>query len=120
MAFAPLHKRAFGLAVGLTMGSALFLATAYCVLRPGFPGHVLFLENYFPGYAVSWGGALVGFLWATFSFSVAGWFMGFALRVIPMNLLYYLVGVLAVVIALGFHVVAPRRKLRVDVGRTPG
>lgn len=77
LAFAPLHKLAFGLAVGVTMGATLFLATAYCILRGGYPSFMDLIANYFPGYAVTWTGAVIGFAWATFAFSVAGWFCAY-------------------------------------------
>lgn len=77
LAFRPLHKRAFGLAVGLTAGLALFLVTVYALLIPGRPGILDLVNNFFPGYTVSWTGAIVGFLWATFAFFVGGWFIAF-------------------------------------------
>ena len=77
LAFAPLHKRAFGMAIGLTAGAGLFLMTAYSVLVPGYPDFMDLLGNYFPGYTVSWPGAFIGFGWAAFSFFVAGWFCAF-------------------------------------------
>ena len=77
LAFRPLHKRAFGMAVGLTAGACVFLATAYTLLVPGHPGFLGLLGNYFPGYSVTWTGAFVGFLWASFAFFVAGWFSAF-------------------------------------------
>lgn len=77
LAFRPLHKRAFGMAVGLTLGSCVALLTVFAVLVPGRPGILDLLASYFPGYSVTWGGALVGFLWAFFAFFVAGWFAAF-------------------------------------------
>ena len=77
LAFAPLHKSAFGAAVGLTVGAVVFLATAYATIRSGFPDLMYLLANYFPGYTVSWLGAVIGFAWATFAFFVAGWFLAF-------------------------------------------
>jgi hypothetical protein len=77
LAFRPLHKRAFGLAVGVTLGGCVFLVTVYALLVPGNPGLLELLANFFPGYSVSWQGAFIGFLWATFAFFVAGWFAAF-------------------------------------------
>lgn len=77
LAFAPLHKRAFGMAVGIAAGSLVFLATAFTVLFvPGDPGLYL-LGEYFYGYTVSWEGAFVGLFWGGFSGFVAGWFAAF-------------------------------------------
>lgn len=77
LAFAPLHKRAFGMAVGLTFGSLVFLVTVVAILRPGYPELVPLMSQYFYGYSVSWIGAVVGFAWAWFAFFVAGWFTAF-------------------------------------------
>ena len=77
LAFSPLHKRAFGMAVGLTMGTLVMLVTVVAVLRPGYPVFVPLLSEYFYGYSVSWIGALIGFFWAGFAFFVAGWFAAF-------------------------------------------
>lgn len=87
MAFAPLHKRAFGMAVGLTMGAGVFLVTVVSVLRGGYPEFVPLMAHYFYGYTVSWRGAFVGFAWASMAFFVAGWFTAFLRNlVIAVNL----------------------------------
>ena len=77
LAFAPLHKRAFGTAVGLVIGTALLLVTAYATVVPDPPRFLYLLSNYFPGYTVSWTGALIGAAQAAFAFFVAGWFAAF-------------------------------------------
>jgi hypothetical protein len=77
LVFAPLHKRAFGTAVGLVIGSAILLVTVYSLVRSGAPPFVYLLANYFPGYSISWAGALIGFAWGVFAFFVAGWFTAF-------------------------------------------
>ncbi len=77
MAFVPLHKRAFGMAVGLTLGGLVFLSTVMAVLRAGYPEFMPLWSNYFYGYTVSWWGAFVGFAWAFLAFFVAGWFTAF-------------------------------------------
>jgi hypothetical protein len=76
-AFRPLHKRAFGMAVGVTLGGCVLLVTVYALVVPGHPGLLELLANFFPGYSVSWEGALIGFAWATFAFFIAGWFAAF-------------------------------------------
>jgi hypothetical protein len=78
LAFAPLHKRAFGMAVGAASGVAFFLLTAVYLLRP--PAHPIPLQligEYFYGYTVSWKGALVGLLWGSAVGFIAGWFIAF-------------------------------------------
>lgn len=77
LAFLPLHKRAFGMAVGVTAGVSLFAVTVYAILRQSPPDALYLVANYFPGYTVSWVGALIGLAWATFAFFVAGWFSAF-------------------------------------------
>lgn len=76
LAFAPLHKRAFGVAVGLTFGLVVFLLTAIVVLRAGEPApDIGLLAQYFAGYDVSWRGAVIGAFWAGLAGFTAGWFL---------------------------------------------
>ena len=78
LAFAPLHKRAFGMAIGLAFGSLIFAATIVQLLRAPGEGFVLWLlANYFAGYSVTWAGAVVGFGWGFLSGFVVGWFVAF-------------------------------------------
>ncbi len=60
-----LNERAWGIAVGLLLGGGLFVATAVLVLRGGIyvGAHLGLLSVYFPGYHVSWLGAVVGFVY---------------------------------------------------------
>ena len=79
LAFAPLHKRAFGIAIGLALGLSVFLATAMFILRAPDQGVGLaLLSQYFKGYTVSWTGALVGFFWGFLVGFVGGWFVAFS------------------------------------------
>lgn len=78
LAFAPLHKRAFGMAIGTACGLTIFLFTAVYLLRE--PEHgvgLALLSQYFKGYSVSWPGALVGFFWGFVVGFVGGWFVAF-------------------------------------------
>ncbi len=78
LAFAPLHKRAFGTAIGLTLGLMLFLATVVAVLHGDIPGENLWLlKQYFYGYSVTWAGAFIGLGWGLIVGFVAGWFFAF-------------------------------------------
>ncbi|MEP6571594.1 MAG: hypothetical protein ABJD11_02830 [Gemmatimonadota bacterium] len=78
LAFAPLHKRAFGIAIGLATGLVIFFATIIYLLRGPFRGENLWLlRSYFYGYSVSWEGAFVGLAWGCFVGFVAGWFIAF-------------------------------------------
>jgi hypothetical protein len=78
LAFAPLDKRAFGVAIGTALGLTIFLLTAVYLMRT--PDHgvgLALLAQYFKGYSVSWGGALIGFLWGLLVGFVGGWFVAF-------------------------------------------
>lgn len=76
--FLPIHKRAFGMAVGIVLGTLVAALTVAATVLPGertWP--LILLSQYFAGYSVSWPGALVGFLWGGFVGFVAGWFAAF-------------------------------------------
>jgi len=79
LAFAPVDKRAFGVAVGIALALAIFMATlASMMLNPEGHFHLGLLGQYFAGYSVSWIGALIGAGWGLFVGFVAGWFAAFA------------------------------------------
>ena len=65
-AFARLHGRAWGIALGLCGGLGLLLATWALVLRGGehVGAHLRLLSIFFPGYSVTIGGGLIGFAYA--------------------------------------------------------
>jgi hypothetical protein len=77
-AFAPLHKSAFGVAVGAAAALTLALVTVVGVLR-GAPADspLVLLDEYFAGYSISLIGAAVGAVWAFATGFVAGWFIAF-------------------------------------------
>jgi hypothetical protein len=78
LAFAPLHKAAFGAAVGTACALVVFSVTLLSLIRDPaqqFPLHLF--RQYFAGYSVSWAGALIGALWAGFTGFVFGWFVAF-------------------------------------------
>jgi len=77
LAFAPLHKRAFGLAIGIVAGVLLFVVTVYQILVPPEGGSTALLSQYFQGYAVSWKGAFIGMAWGFGVGFVMGWFVAF-------------------------------------------
>lgn len=90
LAFAPLHKRALGTAVGVVAGGGVLLLTlVHVVLRPE-PGITLsLLGQYFQGYAVSLPGAAVGAGWGFVVGFVAGWFAAFCRNLVLAVLLLY-------------------------------
>jgi hypothetical protein len=78
LAFAPLHKAAFGVATGVAGALVMALLTLGALLseRAGeFPLHLL--GQYFAGYSVSLKGALVGAGWGFVVAFVGGWFVAF-------------------------------------------
>lgn len=87
-AFAPLHKRRFGIAVGVATGTLILLLTVVDLLVEGggVPTDPTFtldlLGAYFAGYSVTWMGALVGFGWGFLVGAVAGWFLAFIRNVV--------------------------------------
>ena len=61
-----LNARAWGIAVGMLFGSALFLGTIVLVMRggPRVGPHLGMLWVFLPGYRVTFGGAFIGFGYA--------------------------------------------------------
>lgn len=69
-----LNARAWGIATGLLLGLGLFLATVILVIKggPNAGQHLRLIRVFFPGYSVTWGGAVIGFVYAF----VAGYALG--------------------------------------------
>jgi len=75
---APIARRAFGVAIGTACGLGIFLLTAADLLRRPEPGlNLELLGHYFPGYSLSWAGAVAGLAWAFGVGFCAGWFLAF-------------------------------------------
>jgi hypothetical protein len=79
-AFARLDRRAFALASALVFGAGIAVLTATIVLKGAAPGtavgpNLAHLAFYFPGYTVSYAGALIGAAYA----GAAGAAWGFVL-----------------------------------------
>ncbi len=74
-AVARLRAGVMAVVVGLFCGTGLLLATVWLLLRggPNVGLHLNLLGNYFPGYSVTWSGAVVGFLWGAALGAAAGW-----------------------------------------------
>lgn len=77
LAFAPVHKRAFGIAIGLVLGVLLFIVTAFQVIFPPEDFNTALLRHYFAGYSLSWKGAFIGLAWGFLVGFVMGWFVAF-------------------------------------------
>lgn len=78
LAFAPLHKRAFGIAVGTACGLVVAVATiAHLIRDPQEGPNIHLLAQYFYGYRVSPAGVVIGALWGFAVGFIAGWFVAF-------------------------------------------
>ena len=87
--FAPLVKRAMGIAIGSVFGGAIFLLTLlHVALAAGgvteaagetvASGQWLWLlSQYFRGYEPGLGGAFLGLFWGFWTGFVMGWFLAF-------------------------------------------
>ena len=78
LAFAPVHKLALGVAVGLVVGLLVFALTAFhLILQPQNSIQLGLLAQYFYGYDLSWQGAAIGLAWGFLTGFVTGWFLAF-------------------------------------------
>jgi hypothetical protein len=89
LAFAPVHKRAFGMAAGAANAMLAFGVTAIYLLRRPDPGFNLgLLGEFFYGYTVSWRGAFVGAAWSFVAGFAAGWFFAFCRNLVLATYLF--------------------------------
>lgn len=78
LAFAPMHKRAFGVATGVAAALLVGVLTVLVLVLPSARAFPLgLLGEYFTGYTVSWSGVFVGAVWGFVVGFVAGWFAAF-------------------------------------------
>lgn len=78
LAFASLHKRAFGVAIGTAGALAILAVTLADVAFDATRRFPLgLLSNYFHGYDVTVPGALIGAAWLFAVGFVGGWFVAF-------------------------------------------
>lgn len=78
LAFAPVHKLALGIAVGMVAALVMVGVTAFQIVAAPPDGPELsLLAQYFYGYSVSWPGAAIGAFWGFLTGFVAGWFVAF-------------------------------------------
>lgn len=77
-AVARLKAGILGVVFGLIFGVGLFAMTAILLIEngPNTGYHLCLLGNYFIGYAVTWQGAFIGFLWAFAVGAMVGWSIG--------------------------------------------
>jgi hypothetical protein len=65
-------------AVGTTSALGSFIITMVDLLRRPKPGiNLELLGQFFPGYHVSWSGAVIGAMWAFAAGYTAGWLLAF-------------------------------------------
>jgi hypothetical protein len=78
LAFAPLHKRCFGIAFGVCLAALTALATTVHLLRsPDEDYPLILLAQYFRGYEVGPLGVLIGAGWSFVVGFTLGWFFAF-------------------------------------------
>lgn len=83
LAFAPIHKRAFGIAVGCAVSLLMGALTLFhLVFDPENAPNLPLLANYFYGYRVTWAGLVVGMFWGFVVGFVGGWFVAFCRNVV--------------------------------------
>jgi len=76
-AFAPVHKRALGVAVGLTVGLVVMAVTMFHLIAQPADVPIHLIAQYFYGYDTTWRGMFVGGWWGFVAGFVAGWFLAF-------------------------------------------
>jgi len=77
-AFAPLHKRAFGAAVGVAGALLMAMITVAGIVLPDAGQVPLYLlGQYFQGDSVTWPGVVIGAAWGFAVAFIAGWFAAF-------------------------------------------
>jgi len=70
-----LRSRVMALVFSMVGGAGLFLTTVWHVIGKGDrkAPNIALLNNYFPGYTVSWTGALLGLVYGAVTGAVIGW-----------------------------------------------
>lgn len=83
-ATAKLRASIMSLTFGLAGGTGLMLATVWLLLQGGdtIGPHLGLLSNYFPGYSVTWPGALLGFVYGAFVGAFSGWSLAWLYNVL--------------------------------------
>jgi len=71
-----LDKVALGLALGMVWGLWVLLMTVWLVVSGWQGEHLGLLALCFPGYSVSWFGAVVGLVYGFIDGLVCGWLVG--------------------------------------------
>jgi hypothetical protein len=75
--FAPLDKRAFGVALGVAGALVIAGITVLDLLVAKRWEGMILLDQYFAGYRVSWTGAVIGGVWGFAVGFCCGWLLAF-------------------------------------------
>jgi len=70
-----IDNRVSGVVVGLIVGSGIFVATLWLVLKggPNVGQHLSLLNQFFPGYSVTYTGTILGFIYGFALGYLLGW-----------------------------------------------
>ena len=70
-----LRSRVMAMVFGVVGGTGLFVATVWLLVRRGVDVgvHLELMNNFFPGYSVTWTGAFIGFFYGALSGAIIGW-----------------------------------------------
>jgi hypothetical protein len=90
LAFAPMHKRIFGMATGIAAAITIALGTVVGIVRAPTDTGLYLLSAYFRGYEVTWAGMFIGAAWAGVAGFVAGWFLAFMRNFVLATWLLYI------------------------------
>ena len=77
MVVARLRASIMAVALGMAGGTTLFLVTVWLLVQGGEPvgPHLSLLNNFFPGYSVTWIGAPIGFFYGAVVGALSGWIL---------------------------------------------
>jgi hypothetical protein len=83
-AVARLRAGIMAIVFGMVGGVGLFLATIWLVIRggPNVGKHLGLLVNYFPGYSVTWKGAVIGIVYGTLIGALVGWLVSWVYNLV--------------------------------------
>jgi hypothetical protein len=78
-AVAKIQASVLAFVVAVISGLTIFLATVWLLIKggPNVGQHLQLLEQYFPGYKVTWIGSFIGMLYGAIAGGISGWLIGF-------------------------------------------
>jgi hypothetical protein len=79
-----IHTSVLALVSALLGGFGLFVMTAWLIIKGGthVGQHLALLNEFFPGYSVTWFGSLVGLLYGASVGGVGGWVVGLIYNIV--------------------------------------